>query len=56
MARSIAFKPIPPPPADVDPAAVTLLLFYQYMEPAWTKKQHTQVSTSARARSPTTIS
>jgi hypothetical protein len=43
MAHSIAFKPIPPPSPDVDPEAITLLLFYQYVEPVWNKKQHSQV-------------
>jgi len=46
-ARSIAHKAIPPVPADLkveDPwkPPVTLMLFYQYIEPAWTPKQHRQ--------------
>jgi hypothetical protein len=40
LARSIAFKPLPPIPPGVEDGNVTLLLFYQYMEPAWTKKEH----------------
>uniref|UniRef100_A0A7S0FVE6 Rhodanese domain-containing protein n=1 Tax=Pyrodinium bahamense TaxID=73915 RepID=A0A7S0FVE6_9DINO len=44
-ARSVAHKPLPPVPADLraeDPERppVTLMLFYQYVEPAWTPKQH----------------
>ena len=47
MARSIARKKLPPVPAGL--AGVTdekgkpptsIMLFYQYVEPAWTAKQH----------------
>jgi len=34
-------KPIPPVPKGLDlTGKITLVLFYQYVEPAWTKKQH----------------
>ena len=39
-AKSIAFKPLPEAPEGLAADAVTLVLFYQYMEPVWTKKQH----------------
>ena len=44
-ARSVIHKPLPPLPAAQQPDAdgnlpVTLLLFYQYIEPAWTPKEH----------------
>ena len=42
---SVAHCALPPVPAELtgDPAldgVGTLVLFYQYIEPAWTKKQH----------------
>eukprot|EP00428_Durinskia_dybowskii_P049285 CAMPEP_0170348512 /NCGR_PEP_ID=MMETSP0116_2-20130129/75530_1 /TAXON_ID=400756 /ORGANISM="Durinskia baltica, Strain CSIRO CS-38" /LENGTH=166 /DNA_ID=CAMNT_0010602363 /DNA_START=4 /DNA_END=501 /DNA_ORIENTATION=+ len=46
MARPIIRKPIPPAPAealvkDADGNDLTtIVLFYQYVEPPWTKKQH----------------
>jgi len=45
MARPIIRKPIPPPPKDLglDPNGedpTTIVLFYQYVEPPWTVKQH----------------
>ena len=44
-ARSVIHKPLPPLPTAQQPDAdgnspVTLLLFYQYIEPAWTPKEH----------------
>jgi predicted sulfurtransferase len=39
-ARSCAHKPLPPPPGGLASDAVTLLLFYQYIEPQWSKAQH----------------
>lgn len=41
--KSIIKKHIPPVPADLKPGCVTLVLFYQYMEPCWTNKRHKQV-------------
>ena len=43
-ARPVCHKPLPPPP-DSYPLSVTsgngsILLFYQYIEPQWTKSQH----------------
>ncbi len=39
-ARSVAGKNLPPLPENLSPDASTLLLFYQYIEPMWTKKEH----------------
>ena len=38
-ARSVAHKPLPPVPPDAADA-VSLVLFYQYCEPQWSKKEH----------------
>ena len=42
QARSVIHAPLPPVPADVMADSVTLVLFYQYIEPAWTAKQHSE--------------
>ena len=39
-AKPIIKKPIPPVPADLKPGCITLVLFYQYVEPRWNRKQH----------------
>jgi predicted sulfurtransferase len=38
-ARSIAHNPLPPAPADAA-GQTSLVLFYQYVEPPWTPKEH----------------
>ena len=43
--RSVAHKSLPPMPTDLQPDAdghmpVTLVLFYQYVEPPWTAQEH----------------
>ena len=38
-ARSVANKPLPPVPADATDKS-SLVLFYQYVEPQWTPKEH----------------
>ena len=45
MARSIAGKKLPPVPAGLEldekgKPPTSIMLFYQYVEPAWTSKQH----------------
>jgi hypothetical protein len=39
-ARSVANKPLPEIPSNTAKDAVSLLLFYAYCEPPWTKKEH----------------
>jgi len=44
-ARSVAHRPLPPVPEGLAPDSsgnppISLMLFYQYVEPAWTPKQH----------------
>ena len=39
-ARSVAFKSLPPVPENNDPSSTTIVLFYQYIEPQLSKKQH----------------
>jgi len=41
MARSVANRELPPIPDGTLETDVSLLLFYQYSEPMWSKKQHT---------------
>jgi predicted sulfurtransferase len=36
----VAHKPLPPIPEGLDPQDVTLVLFYQYVEPIWSKRKH----------------
>jgi len=38
--KSNANRPLPAPPANLPPDCCTVLLFYQYKEPAWTSKEH----------------
>ena len=38
--RSVAGKELPPIPPGLADDSITLLLFYQYVEPMWTKTQH----------------
>ncbi|KAL1503743.1 hypothetical protein AB1Y20_012213 [Prymnesium parvum] len=41
MARSVAHRELPPPPLNAsNDRSVTLVLFYQYIEPQWTEKAH----------------
>ena len=39
-ARSVANKTLPPIPSFVNDESISLLLFYAYCEPTWTKKEH----------------
>lgn len=43
-ARPVCHKPLPPPPDSSTPSVTSgygsILLFYQYIEPQWTKSQH----------------
>jgi hypothetical protein len=39
-ASSVANRALPEPPAVLSPGAITICLMYQYLEPAWTSKQH----------------
>jgi predicted sulfurtransferase len=39
-AKSVANRALPPIPPNLGPDAITICLFYQYKEPAWTTKQH----------------
>ena len=39
-ARSVANKPLPEIPSNTAKDAISLLLFYAYCEPPWTKKEH----------------
>ena len=39
-AVSVAHRELPPVPPGLAPDSVTLCLFYQYVEPMWTKTQH----------------
>jgi predicted sulfurtransferase len=39
-AKSVANRPLPPPPEDVPADGVSLVLFYQYVEPMWTPAEH----------------
>ena len=48
-ARSVAHRPLPPPPPGLAPDAVTILLCYQYVEPAWTRRQHKAAITRVNA-------
>ena len=40
QARSVGNKPLPPVPAGLSTGAVSLVLFYAYQDPIWTKKEH----------------
>ena len=44
LSRSVAHQPLPPvPPCNLSVGAkapITLVLFYQYVEPLWTDKEH----------------
>jgi hypothetical protein len=45
MARSVIRKPLPPAPTDLKRdkdgnMPVSLVLFYQYVEPAWSEAEH----------------
>ena len=40
MARSVIGRELPPVPPGLAEDSVTLCLFYQYVEPMWTKTQH----------------
>ena len=54
MARSIAGKKLPPIPAEAQKVdaygklPTSIMLFYQYVEPAWTPKQHRRALTFVR--------
>ena len=39
-AISVANRELPPVPEGLQPDDVTLVLFYQYIEPAWSKRAH----------------
>jgi predicted sulfurtransferase len=39
-AVSVAFRPLPIIPSNISNNATTICLCYQYIEPAWTRKQH----------------
>lgn len=38
--QSVANRPLPAPPADLQADSCTICLFYQYKEPAWKSKDH----------------
>eukprot|EP00613_Pedinella_sp_CCMP2098_P072224 CAMPEP_0171907228 /NCGR_PEP_ID=MMETSP0993-20121228/6840_1 /TAXON_ID=483369 /ORGANISM="non described non described, Strain CCMP2098" /LENGTH=447 /DNA_ID=CAMNT_0012539415 /DNA_START=52 /DNA_END=1392 /DNA_ORIENTATION=- len=40
LARSVAHNPLPTIPENNPEDSITLVLFYQYLEPLWTKKEH----------------
>jgi predicted sulfurtransferase len=40
MSKSVANRDLPPIPAGLAADACTLMLFYQYVEPSWTKSEH----------------
>eukprot|EP00511_Aplanochytrium_stocchinoi_P005686 CAMPEP_0204831712 /NCGR_PEP_ID=MMETSP1346-20131115/11334_1 /ASSEMBLY_ACC=CAM_ASM_000771 /TAXON_ID=215587 /ORGANISM="Aplanochytrium stocchinoi, Strain GSBS06" /LENGTH=74 /DNA_ID=CAMNT_0051962945 /DNA_START=151 /DNA_END=372 /DNA_ORIENTATION=- len=39
-AKSVAFKDLPPPKEGLKPDDISILLFYQYVEPDWTEAEH----------------
>ena len=41
--RSVAHRELPPLPDPLEPGTGSILLFYQYQEPVWTKKEHKAV-------------
>merc|ERR1719498_1687363 len=48
--KSVAHRPLPPVPSDLQPdkwgnPPISIVLFYQYIEPAWTSKEHGQALT-----------
>ena len=45
-AVSVAFHPLPVIPTHLSSTATTICLCYQYIEPAWTRKQHKHAITS----------
>lgn len=51
MARSVAGKKLPPVPPSLQheygKPPTSIMLFYQYVEPAWTPKQHRRALTYA---------
>ena len=48
-AASAAHRALPPVPPGLAPDAVSIALLYQYVEPAWTKKQHKAVLSKLNA-------
>ena len=48
-AVSVAFAPLPTIPTQLPTSSITICLMYQYIEPAWTKKQHKKAMTTITA-------
>ena len=53
-ARSVINRPlpdVPPPPANCPAETCSLVLFYQYVEPPWTEKEHREALKKTIVRS-----